>query len=355
MIAILKHKDIPVLEGEYDANNRTFLSITKTHDLRHLPPGADCIAYPAQNYPHDYKIWYLNNWLAGRSTIYNENGHPETALRSMSDKYWIDWESKTWQTANLKNGQIWDASGSCSSIQWNRTQSGWVMQKYMNHDAWVYEMLACECYDRLGINHAHYRTKNGYLYCDDMLAPEEELIPLGDVIDSRYRNWTLKRMLSEITDRLAKDNILPPEKTVSPLTQLITADYILAQEDRHTYNIALIRNADTLEYSRIAPIYDSDACLWCDSHPTSLAQSRHWQTKFTIIGGMTPLTLLHNVQDLSWFQPELLNGFPEKVTKDLNEHSNTDKNIIPIIEKSLRKNINIVTKYKQKLHNKNNG
>lgn len=42
----------------------------------------------------------------------------------------------------------------------------------------------------------------------------------------------------------------------------IMSDYILTNRDRHLNNIGIIRNAETLKFIRMAPIYDSGKCMF---------------------------------------------------------------------------------------------
>jgi hypothetical protein len=57
-------------------------------------------------------------------------------------------------------------------------------------------------------------------------------------------------------------------KDVVPfLDRMITLDYIIANEDRHFNNFGLIRNAETLEWVGMAPIYDSGSSLGYDKLP----------------------------------------------------------------------------------------
>lgn len=46
---------------------------------------------------------------------------------------------------------------------------------------------------------------------------------------------------------------------------MITIDYIIVNEDRHLNNFGLMRNAETLKYVGVAPIYDSGLSVWFNS------------------------------------------------------------------------------------------
>ena len=55
---------------------------------------------------------------------------------------------------------------------------------------------------------------------------------------------------------------------------MITLDYIIANEDRHFNNFGLIRNAETLEWIGMAPIYDSGSSLGYDKLPGQMKSEK---------------------------------------------------------------------------------
>lgn len=54
--------------------------------------------------------------------------------------------------------------------------------------------------------------------------------------------------------------------TVEFLDRMIVLDYIIANEDRHYNNFGVMRNAETLEWLGMAPIYDSGSSLGFDKY-----------------------------------------------------------------------------------------
>lgn len=63
---------------------------------------------------------------------------------------------------------------------------------------------------------------------------------------------------------------LNKDKLQSYMDYLITTDFILSERDRHLSNIAVLRDADTLEFIKPAPIYDSGKCMFVnDSIPST--------------------------------------------------------------------------------------
>jgi hypothetical protein len=55
---------------------------------------------------------------------------------------------------------------------------------------------------------------------------------------------------------------------------MITLDYIIANEDRHFNNFGLLRNAETLEWIGMAPIYDSGSSLGYDKLPGQMKSEK---------------------------------------------------------------------------------
>ena len=55
---------------------------------------------------------------------------------------------------------------------------------------------------------------------------------------------------------------------------MIVLDYIIANEDRHLNNFGAIRNAETLEWIGMAPIYDSGSSLGYDKIPAKIRSGK---------------------------------------------------------------------------------
>lgn len=57
---------------------------------------------------------------------------------------------------------------------------------------------------------------------------------------------------------------------------MLVLDYIIANEDRHFNNFGALRNAETLEWLGMAPIYDSGSSLGYDKMPGQMRSERMW-------------------------------------------------------------------------------
>ena len=55
---------------------------------------------------------------------------------------------------------------------------------------------------------------------------------------------------------------------------MIVIDYIIANEDRHLNNFGLIRNAETLKWIGVAPIFDSGSSLGYDKLAPQIISKR---------------------------------------------------------------------------------
>lgn len=60
------------------------------------------------------------------------------------------------------------------------------------------------------------------------------------------------------------------------LDRMLVLDYIIANEDRHFNNFGALRNAETLEWLGMAPIYDSGSSLGYDKMPGQMRSERMW-------------------------------------------------------------------------------
>ena len=104
---------------------------------------------------------------------------------------------------------------------------------------------------------------------------------------------------------------------------MITLDYIIANEDRHFNNFGLIRNAETLEWIGMAPIYDSGSSLGYDKLPG--------QMKFKKDVGCKPfknhhIEQLQLVQSFEWLDLSKLDDVEDIIRETL--ALDTDENYI---------------------------
>lgn len=93
--------------------------------------------------------------------------------------------------------------------------------------------------------------------CDSFLDGMHDFVPVYDAVPGLScdeEGFDLLRRFAE------EHGIEGFDKAVS---QMFVVDALVANTDRHLGNFGFLRNADTLEYERFAPIFDSGRSLWC--------------------------------------------------------------------------------------------
>ena len=126
------------------------------------------------------------------------------------------------------------------------------------------EVIASRIMELLGIPHVSYtvmwKQKVPYSVCEDFIAGETELISAWRIMQTlkKESNTSVYQHFLNCCDALGIKEVIPY------LDRMIVLDYIIANEDRHLKNFGAIRNAETLEWIGMAPIYDSGSSLGYD-------------------------------------------------------------------------------------------
>lgn len=104
-------------------------------------------------------------------------------------------------------------------------------------------------------------TQQIYCVCESFTSDELELIPAIDIVDSRKKDNAMS--MYEHFVSVCVEYGLAEEAVRSFLEYQILADFILTNTDRHLNNFGVLRNARTLEFVSMAPIFDSgNAMFW---------------------------------------------------------------------------------------------
>ena len=126
------------------------------------------------------------------------------------------------------------------------------------------EVIATGIMERLAIPHIPYAVVwnkgTPYSVCEDFITGDTELIPAWRIMQIQKQDNSTSRYQHFINccETLGLKDVIPY------LDQMIVLDYIIANEDRHLNNFGAIRNAETLEWIGMAPIYDSGSSLGYD-------------------------------------------------------------------------------------------
>ena len=185
------------------------------------------------------------------------------------------------------------------------------------------EVIASEIMSRLGIAHVPYtliwNNDAPYSVCEDFVDESTELIPAWRVmmVQKKNNSTSVYHHFVNCCDSLGIKNAVPF------LDRMITLDYIIANEDRHFNNFGVIRNAETLEWLGMAPIYDSGSSLGYDKLPAQMRSEKDVACKpFK----KTHAEQLHLVSSFDWLDLSKLADVEEVIRNVLSQ--DTDENYI---------------------------
>lgn len=391
---VLMNKNTPVLAFEYDLEGHRATRITRVDNPEYAPMGmADrhgaiskldlnywwrCRAIPASR----AQIGRLLDNLQLDSTL--ELAEQSFGL-SLSDCYWINDEDdpRTWDDINffdndfsddlgfLTLGQ--DSSGSSpdapdyASVNLtspNSTLGGDLLKKwkivngkrvllkagvgFVNQEPYN-EVIATDLHTRLlpaGTFTPYRLFEDGrrvYSACDNMLGPDEELISAWDAI----RNVKKSNNLSDLGFLVQRyENLGLDRKTVmTQLAQMFACDFILANRDRHYRNFGIIRNVETLEVTRLAPIFDTGSCLWSDAELLDAPIDFEYRAKPFKRNGMRPIEQVELFEGYyDWLEEaaDKLADFPDRVAEILGRNPNITERRIATVSDHVRQNIDLL-------------
>lgn len=349
----LMNKDHKVLEMTYDDEIHAVMKIRTFHNIAYAPPGIlDNKGLPNRK--------DLNDWWKGRAIPASRNHFKsnfpyldDTRLLtercmglSLSDRYWVtdDPEHVKWVDVNFFDNsftddlglvtigsQVLSSEGSENLYSPNATLGGDLRKKWaiQNGERMLIKsgsgLFHQEPYNEAATTALHKRLLNNgdfvpyslqghHSICPNMLGPDEELVPMWDILKNSKKPNSMNDY--QFCVMLCTETGLPEKNVIEHFEKMFTCDFIMANSDRHYRNFGLIRNVETLAYTRMAPIYDSGGCLWYDRESLRTPRDYEYRAKPFNPAGMDPekqLKLFHNFE---WFHEDVLNGFVDE-TRDI--------------------------------------
>jgi len=312
---IIFHRDHPVLPVTLGEDYR-IAAIGKPLEKERLPVGL---------IKNSINITELNDWLFKRGIpkkrrdldlILEQNNSEsveELIIKNLglglADNYWIKKEddSRTWKEMNffennfsqnkldvylgrLTEEHLIDENKETENINPNNVSSGALPKAWIREKGILYmlkgselptlqepfnEKIISDYLDLLSIEHVKYDlvTYNNMPYskCPNMLGKDEELIHSYYVIkqfNKDNRDSYFEHYIKCCHQMGLKDNNIRNE-----LENMIIIDYLTANTDRHWSNFGIIRDSETLEAKRLAPIYDNGAALFAKTATAFIAET----------------------------------------------------------------------------------
>jgi hypothetical protein len=317
------HKNISVIDLEIHPDTGAVINIGKKYDLSHTPPGVVLI-----NGSPD--IVAFNEWWLDRAIPISRYGVKPFSLNltsslaqwmmvnslclSLSDHYWIKPEESelTWLDVNFFDNVFSEDLGNIIFEELSETENydndiilsrdilNKKVKRIFSPDAstsgnlpkkWkiidnkrvlfkgstnpfrqepLNEILAAHILKKLNIDHVDYSLEyfqnKPLSICETMVNKETELISAYQILleGKFYGSKSIYDNFLEHCD------ILNIKDARLFLDKLISFDYLIANEDRHFNNFGALRNADTLEYLGMAPVFDNGNSLWFNRMETDI-------------------------------------------------------------------------------------
>lgn len=349
---ILMHREIEVAEIELDELSH-ITNIYEVYAEKHFPVGTLG--------KHGVDKTMLAKWWAKRSIPASRSGLRETLDLlhmsvpqellakcyglSLSDQYWISPKDKPlmWKEINFFDHDFSEDVGnllfgygefsdSMSLISPDNTSDGQLIKKWKIADGKrvlikggsnpyqqepLCEVIASGIAERLCIPHTKYTLlwehEKPFSVCQDFITSETELVSAYHIMQSRKKPNDLSdyEFYLNCAEQLGVKNIR--EQT----EKMIVLDFLIGNEDRHFNNFGLIRNAVTLEWIGVAPIFDCGTSLWYNTQESLIKPlSPNLPAK--------PFKKTHReqiklVKDFSWLDMKKLKGMEEEMEEILSQ------------------------------------
>lgn len=300
---IFMNKNTPILECEIRENG-DLLNIYDEYNLKYLPFGL--------NKKNSKLVNEVSNWMKGRIIpasrknlyhileslkIQNTRELPVNSLwLSLSDQYWFKPKDSNieWKDVNFFENEFSDDVGKIivggnvdnpDLFSPNNTSDGYLPKKWIikngerlllkggelpNFQEPYNEVLAFNIANTLNANAVRYDliTEKGEVYsaCKNMIKTNEEIIPAMYLIESEKK----PNHVSDFNHYLGLCEKYGLKNAREELEDMIILDYIMVNEDRHQRNYGVIRNVETLEFERVAPIFDTGFSLLYNRNTESI-------------------------------------------------------------------------------------
>ena len=348
----LYKKNIPILVFEENADDYS-VAIKKFFNVRHLPVHlfTNGVASDENEYGVCQKLEdFFNNrmipysrrdfkqMLSELEIESNEELAKKSYYLSLSDQYWIcsadDMGKIWWEDINFFTNEYDEAIGlrlmtgskalnkHSNSVSPDNTTNGELPKRWVRKNGKNYlekagtgteqqeplnEVLASEICRRLGIRFVPYeleiRNENYICVCPDMVDENTEMVPMDSVYQDIQLTNGIKYDFQKLIERCEFFGI--PNAEIDIL-KIILLDFIIANEDRHSYNLAFLREAETLKWIGVAPVYDSGKSMYLNKIDFEM----EWISSFRIASKpfeekqyyqfqALPMEKLHGVIDFS--------------------------------------------------------
>ena len=353
MTYTLMHQRLPVLDVELDDIQSAVIAVGAVHNLKHLPVGISTDNDKADS--SQLAAWWSRRAIpASRSGLraalekLNVSVPQELVSKcfglSLSDQYWICpvEQAIEWKSINFFDNAFSEDVGNIllggqpqnnqlNVISPDSTSDGWLKKRWKiiegkrcllkGGSAPFYqeplnEVLASAVMRRLGIPHVPYTLiwdgQTPYSVCEDFIDSRTDLVSAHQIM--RTKPFTKTDDLYAHFLNCAQALGIPGVQ--DSLNRMLMLDYLIANSDRHYGNFGAVRDAETLEWRGMAPIFDNGTSLWCETinsfiNPEANVESATFRK--------THREQIRLVTSLDWLESAKLKDIPEEFAEILRE------------------------------------
>ncbi|MCL2879118.1 MAG: hypothetical protein FWF29_02625 [Treponema sp.] len=230
----------------------------------------------------------IGHFLIGDfNVLLNNNSTPEGASKGSLEKYW-----------SVINKERFLIKGGAKPF----------FQEPVN------EMICSAILHFLNIRHTEYFNKSIdkkiYSLCKNYLDTKNDEIPAWEVIGRFGNGVNSYESYQKCLEKLGLEN---EKKNVD---QMIFIDFITGNTDRHNENFGLIRDAETLRYKDVIPIFDFGNSL---NYNTDTAKVNYKEEINSVLFNKTHHENIKNIKSFDWLDFNKLQNVPDVISNKLND------------------------------------
>ena len=346
------HKNIKVLKFNLNGNN-TFNNVLEIYDISHIPFATD------RDINLNHKA--IAEWWNDRSIPVTRDDYSlikdvlpdddslslmvKSHALSLDDQYWIkrddediDYDDISFFSNDFKE-DIGDIivgikeSGTVDYYSPDSTSNGNLKKRWKNINGVKYllkagskpyqyeifnEIIASKVMEILNIDHVNYELLIDH---DNIYCASPNFISYNEDLVSAYQLRYFKKQANHnslYTHLLSIYRLLKIPDYQLKIDQMLFVDYLLGNIDRHLNNFGVIRDAKTLKFLRVAPIYDTGSCLGYNLKDAELRNLHN--EKWKPFQSHQNQTQLYLISDYSWLDIEALKSIPREIDKLLDRY-----------------------------------
>jgi hypothetical protein len=381
---ILMHGKIPVAEIEVFEETSAILKIGEVFAPEHIPVGIDFINGKINRGD-------LNAWWSGRAIPASRQNFREAMQElgvtsaeklltkcfglSLSDQYWVNPIDKPleWEKINFFDNSFSKDVGNAlfgMNIQGDEinltspdnTSDGWLKKKWKIIDGKrclikggsvpfyqepLNEAMATAVMKCLNVSHTPYTViwekEVPFSVCEDFITHNTDLVSAFNIFNTKKR----LNHRSEHQHFLYCCSELGITNADESISKILTVDYLINNRDRHYNNFGAVRNAETLEWIGLAPIFDSGTSFWNDKNTMSILEIANTSSKpFR----NTHAEQIELVKDFSWLDLSALKGIEDEFYAILSQSPYIDEERISNICKAFSERVKSLETVKKQKH-----